>query len=371
MPAISRQPRGNLLTMNDHHNILTYFVEKILSQSSLRSKLKGLLFFWEIKETLIESSILAGQDLRGYLYIESEDGVDEVILQSGFRKESIAISEKNPSDVEKSANKKRKRSSSKETSVQPENIPAPLNGESKESSVAISSVVLDKHEDDPSSLNTQQQLNEHQHANGNVEKNQKEGSTRAKSMKKEKNSGELSTLFLLRLTLFSVPSIVDIDFAWLQILDRGFLIFHRRRLSDFLLPPIFFPMLHYHYMSPWLPPLAPASYSVGPGLTVPSGHLTASSLGFRFAGPHPVDSIGRIAASSAAPRPAAPDGSVPAAGRRVSDILVAAAHHHPTDLAEAITPAACPSDGAAATHQHRRHCYALPGLVMAGGQGTR
>ncbi|KAK8955072.1 hypothetical protein KSP39_PZI002920 [Platanthera zijinensis] len=119
---------------------------------------------------------------------------DNGILQkSGFRKESIAISEKNPSDVEKSTNKKRKRSLSKETSVQAENIPAPLNGESKESSAAISSVVLDKHEEDPSSLNTQQQLNEHQHANGNVEKNQKDGSTRAKSMKKEKKSGEIES----------------------------------------------------------------------------------------------------------------------------------------------------------------------------------
>ncbi|KAK8962796.1 hypothetical protein KSP40_PGU021880 [Platanthera guangdongensis] len=81
-------------------------------------------------------------------------------------------------------------------------------------------------------------------------------------------------------------------------------------------------------------------------------------------------STGSIVASFAAPCPAAPDGFVPAVIRLVSDMLVAAAHHRLTALAEVITSAVCPSVGAAATHQHRCHCCVLPDLVLVGGQST-
>lgn len=140
-----------------------------------------------------------------------------ILQKSGFRKESIEISEKNSSDVEKTTTKKRKRSSSTETPVQAENIPVPLNGEFKESSVAISNVVLDKHEEDPSSLDTQQQVNEHQHANGNVEKNQTDGSTRTKSMKKEKRSTELKAV-----NVFQRIKVDDVRFADERLQDNSY-----------------------------------------------------------------------------------------------------------------------------------------------------
>ncbi|KAK8956378.1 hypothetical protein KSP40_PGU015796 [Platanthera guangdongensis] len=98
------------------------------------------------------------------------------------------------------------------------------------------------------------------------------------------------------------------------------------------------------------PPLSPPPWS--PAWPPPSA-ISPPPLRLLLHRPLPCLFHRRLADSSAFPCPAVPDGSVPAAGRRVSGILMAAAHHRSTDLAEAITSVACLSDGAAATRPHR------------------
>ncbi|KAL0927938.1 hypothetical protein M5K25_002163 [Dendrobium thyrsiflorum] len=141
-----------------------------------------------------------------------------------LRKDSIAISKEDTTDVEtttnKTTNKKRKRSSSNETAIQVENITAtskskhtkpevaieeketrdhkvltcsessPCNWESKEPSEALCSVVLDKHEGNPTLLDPKKQLSGQELTNGSIGKHQNERSIRPKSMKNDKHSSE-------------------------------------------------------------------------------------------------------------------------------------------------------------------------------------
>lgn len=150
----------------------------------------------------------------------ASDGVgkhDDALQKFGIRKDSFAIIKENIADVETTTNKKRKRSSSKEPEIQIENITAA--GNSKESKPDFAKVEKETGDlkvlisSEPSPLNQEsiepcqftgdkdeknanlqdplKQMSGHQVANGGLEKLQKEGSTRQKSMKKEKHSGDL------------------------------------------------------------------------------------------------------------------------------------------------------------------------------------
>lgn len=143
---------------------------------------------------------------------EASDGVGKF----GITKDSFTMTNGNTADVETTTNKKRKRSSSKETAVQVENItaagnsketkpdakekketgdhkglacgePSPLNRESKEPCQFTG----DKNEENANLHDPPKQLSGCQLVNGGLETHQKEESTRQKSLKKDKHSGEV------------------------------------------------------------------------------------------------------------------------------------------------------------------------------------
>ncbi|KAH0469938.1 hypothetical protein IEQ34_001496 [Dendrobium chrysotoxum] len=164
-------------------------------------------------EKLVEET----SDIQGK---HDNDGLQKFDL----RKDSIAISKEDTTDVEtttnKTTNKKRKRPSSNETAIQVENIAAaskskhtkpevaieeketwdhkvltcsessPCNWESKEPSEALCSVVLDKHKGNPTLQDPKKQLSGHELTNGSIGKHQNERSIKPKSMKNDKHSSE-------------------------------------------------------------------------------------------------------------------------------------------------------------------------------------
>ncbi|XP_020592418.1 suppressor protein SRP40 isoform X4 [Phalaenopsis equestris] len=137
----------------------------------------------------------------------------------------------NTSDVETTTNKKRKRSSSNERALDVAeeeketcdhkaltcSEPSQLNQEFKEPAKILSSVVLDKLEENANLQNPQKKLSENQLANGGIDEHQKEGSSVRKSMKKEKHFDEPKAL-----NAFQRVKVDEVQFANERLQDNSY-----------------------------------------------------------------------------------------------------------------------------------------------------